>query len=63
MSSIPARSHTFMENDHELITRVILLHSADSFKKGCCLFVSYKQRYVQEVLVKHLLKLAQEKVW
>ena len=30
-SSIPARSHTFMEIDHEIISRVILLPSADSF--------------------------------
>ena len=35
-SSIPARSHTFMETDHEIISTVILLPSADSFKKGCC---------------------------
>ena len=36
-SSIPARSHTFVEIDHEIISTVILLPSADSFKKGCCL--------------------------
>ena len=35
-SSIPAWSHTFVEIDHELISTVILLPSADSFKKGCC---------------------------
>ena len=35
-SSIPARSHTFVEIDHELISTVILLPSAESFKKGCC---------------------------
>ena len=35
-SSIPARSHTFVEMDHEIISTVILLPSADSFKKGCC---------------------------
>ena len=35
-SSIPARSHTFLEIDHEIISTVILLPSADSFKKGCC---------------------------
>ena len=35
-SSIPARSHTFVEIDHEIIAMVILLPSADSFKKGCC---------------------------
>ena len=35
-SSIPARFHTFVEIDHEIISTVILLPSADSFKKGCC---------------------------
>ena len=35
-SSIPARPHTFLEIDHEIISTVILLPSADSFKKGCC---------------------------
>ena len=35
-SSIPARSHTFVEIDHEIISAVILLPSADLFKKGCC---------------------------
>ena len=35
-SSIPARSHTFVEIDHEIISTVILLSSAESFKKGCC---------------------------
>ena len=35
-SSIPVRSHTFVEIDHEMISTVILLPSADSFKKGCC---------------------------
>ena len=35
-SSIPARSHTFMEIDHEIISMVILLPSPDSLKKGCC---------------------------
>ena len=33
-SSIPARSHTFEEIDHEIISTVIL-PSAESFKKGC----------------------------
>ena len=36
VSSIPARSHTFLEIDHEIIPMVILFHSANSFKKGCC---------------------------
>ena len=35
-SSIPAPSHTFLEIDHEIISTVILLSSADLFKKGCC---------------------------
>ena len=59
-SSIPARSHTFMEIDHEIISTVILLPSAESFKM---VVVSYKRKYVHEVLVNCLFKLAQEKVW
>ena len=35
-SSIPARSHTFVEIDHEIISTAILLPSAESFMKGCC---------------------------
>ena len=35
-SSIPVRSHTFVEIDHEIISTVILLPSADLFKKSCC---------------------------
>ena len=35
-NSIPARSHNFVEIDHEIISTVILLPSAESFKKGCC---------------------------
>ena len=35
-SSIPARYHTFVEIDHEIIYTVILLPSADLFKEGCC---------------------------
>ena len=35
-SSIPSLSHTFEEIDHEIISMVILLPSAESFKKGCC---------------------------
>ena len=34
VSLILARSHTFMEIDHEIISTVSLLPSADSFKKG-----------------------------
>ena len=50
-----AQSHTI---DHEMISTVIFL-SADSRKVG----VSFKQKYVQEVLVNGLVRLAQEKVW
>ena len=35
-SSIPAGSYTFVEIDHEIISAVILLLSAESFMKGCC---------------------------
>ena len=35
MSSILARSHNFVEIDLEMIYMVILLPSADSFKKSC----------------------------
>ena len=59
-SSIPARYHTFVDIDHEIISTVILLPSADLFKKGC---VSYKRKYVHKLLVNRLLKPAQENVW
>ena len=36
LSSIPARSHTFVEIDREIISMVILLPSAEPFKKDCC---------------------------
>ena len=35
-NSIPARSHIFVEIDHEIMSKVILLPSTESFKKGCC---------------------------
>ena len=35
-SLIAAQSHTFVQIDHEIISTVILLPSAESFKKGCC---------------------------
>ena len=35
-SLIPARSHTFVEIDHEIVSTVIFLPSAELFKKGCC---------------------------
>ena len=49
-----------MEIDHEIISTVILLPSAESCKR---VVVSYMQKYVHEVLVNCLFKLAQEKVW
>ena len=35
-SLIPARSHTFVEIDYEIISMVILLPFAEAFKKDCC---------------------------
>ena len=35
-SLILVRSHTLVEIDHEIISTVILLPSAESFKKVCC---------------------------
>ena len=58
VSLIPARSHTFMEIDHEIISTAILLPSPDS---GRVIF-SYKRKYVHKVMVNCLVKLAQEKV-
>ena len=58
MSFIPAQSHTFVEIDHEIISTAILLPSADSRR-----VFSYKRKHVHIVLVKSLVKPAQEKVW
>ena len=55
-----ARSHTFVEIVHEIISMVILLPSAVHSRR---VVVSYKRKYVHEVLVNRLFKLAQEKVW
>ena len=59
-SSIPVRSHTFVEIDHEMISTVILplplIHSRR-------VVVSYKRKYVHKLLVNRLFKPAQEKVW
>ena len=57
--SIPAQYHTFVEIDHEIISKAILLPFADSRR----VVISYKRKFVLEVLVNHLVKLAQEKVW
>ena len=56
-SLIPAQSHTFPQIDHEIISTVILLPSADSRR----VVVSYKRKYVHKVLVNRLVKLALEK--
>ena len=45
-SSIPALYHTLVEIDHEIISTVILLPSADSSRKVA---VSYKQKYVHKI--------------
>ena len=47
-SLIAARSYTFINIDHEMISTVIFLPSAESFKKEV---VSYKRKYALEVLV------------
>ena len=57
VTSIPAWSHTFAESDHEIISTAILLPSADTRR----VVVSCKQKYVHEVLVNCLVKLAQDK--
>ena len=62
-SSIPARSHTFVEIDHEIISTVILSFSFLRLSHSRGVVVSYKRKYVHEVLVNYLFKLAQEKVW
>ena len=54
----PAWFHTYVEIGHEIISTIILFHSADSFKKGCCWL---QAKYVHKVLANPLLKLAQEK--
>ena len=43
-----------MEIDHDVISKAILVPSADSRR----VVVSYKQKYVHEVLLNHLVKLA-----
>ena len=58
-SLIPARSHTFVEIDHEISTVILLLPLIYSRR----VVVSYKRKYVHKLLVNRLLKLAQEKVW
>ena len=54
---LASRSHTFVEIDHEKISMVILLPSADSRRD----VVSYRRKYVHHILVNRFVKLAQEK--
>ena len=56
-SSIPAWSHPFLEIDHEIISTAILLTYADLRR----VVVIYKRKYVFEVLVNPLVKVAQKK--
>ena len=55
-SLIPARSHTFVEIDREILSNAILPPYTDSRR----VVVSYKQKYVHEVLVNRSVKLSQE---
>ena len=57
-SSIPARYHTFVEIDHEIISTIILLLPLIYSRR---VVVSYKRKYVHKLLVNRLLKPAQEK--
>ena len=59
-SLIPVQSHTFVEIDHEMISTVILLLPLIHSRR---VVVSYKPKYVHELLVNRLFKPAQEKVW
>ena len=59
-SSIPVRSHTFVEIYHFMISTVILLLPLIHSRR---VVVSYKRKYVHELLVNRLFKPAQEKVW
>ena len=58
-SSIPVRSHTFVEIDHEMISTVTLLLPLIHSRR---VVVSYKRKYVHKLLVNRLFKPAQEKV-
>ena len=59
-SLIPAQSHTFVEIDHKIISTVILLLPLIYSRRVA---VSYKRKYVHELLVNRLFKPVQEKVW
>ena len=60
-SSIPAGSHTVLL--WSLIMKLFLLSFSLQLNHSRRVVVSYKRKYVHEVLVNCLFKLAQEKVW
>ena len=60
VSLIPARSHTFVEIDHQIISTVILL--LPLIQEGLLSVTRGSMCTKLEVLVKCLVKLAQEKV-
>ena len=53
-SLLPAQSPSFLEINHEIISMVILLLRV---------VINFKWKYVHEVLVSSLVKLAKKKVW
>ena len=59
VSLIQAQSHTFGEIDNEINIYGHSLPSTDSRR----VVVSYKQKYVHQVLANCLIKPTQEKVW
>ena len=58
-SSIPTGSHTFVKIDYEIISTVIVLPSAESFKKDCCQLTS--ESMCMKYWLTALFKIAQEK--
>ena len=59
-SSIPVRSHTFVEIDHE---KFLQSFSSLPLNHSRRVVVSHKGKYVHKVLVNRLFTLAREKVW
>ena len=56
-SSIPACSHTFVEIDYEKFLRSFFSFLLNLSRR---IVVSFKRKYVHEVLVNYFFKLAQE---
>ena len=56
----PGRSLTFVEIDHEIIATVILLPSADLFKKGCR---QLQAKVCAQITGQPLVQACQGKVW